>query len=68
MTPPTRAPVNVVAVIAVPVTFPKNVVEVTAVPVKFPLNVVAVNVPRTSESCSVSKIFEPVWTELPILA
>ena len=29
-------------------------------PVKFPLNVVAVNVPRTCELCSVSKIFDPV--------
>ena len=72
VTPPTNDPVNVVAVIPVPVIFPKNVVEVTAVPVrlpvtfpvtfpfKFPLNVVAVNVPRTVESCSVSKMFEPV--------
>ena len=72
VTPPTNDPVNVVAVIPVPVIFPKNVVEVTAVPVKLPVtlpatlpvnaptNEVAVNVPRTVELCSVSKMFEPV--------
>ncbi len=72
VTLPISDPVNVVAVIPVPVIFPKNVVEVTAVPVKFPVtlpatlpvnaptNEVAVNVPRTVESCSVSKMFEPV--------
>ena len=60
VTPPTNAPVNVVAVTAVPLKLPKKVVEVTAVPVRFPLNVVAVNDPRTVESCSVSKIFDPV--------